>query len=245
MQKATKNKPKKSPGGTMKKIVFICAAIAALTSCKQGEGNTTTPKGVIIEAVKALSQNRSSEFMRLLSGAAAQKYGSQQAQQELLRSLGDVRKVTLGDEKVLSNISSADSVITTSAIDVVKSGHTIYSVVTQCIQTTTSSTHTICHSRPDRPPQNDYNPPSHGGGGYHGGYDNGNDRGGGYITPGVTHEVDPATPPSEDGRKPGNDDPTRPPRYMTEFSYDNGFDQICSDVTDSNTFIDCKIIDLN
>lgn len=226
----------------MKKLMFICAAIAALTSCKQGEGNTTTPKGIIIEAVTALSQKSSSDFTKLLSGAAAQKYSSAQAQQDLLKSLGDVRKITLGDEKVISNISSGDSIITVSAVDVLKSGHAIYSVVTQCIQTTTTSTHTICHSndpRPYHPPHDDYpSNPSHGG------YDNGNSHGG-YITPGPTHEVDPSTPPSDDGRKPGNDDPTKPPRYMTNFSYDNGLGQTCSDETDSNTSVGCTIIDLH
>lgn len=234
----------------MKKLMFICVAIAALTSCKQGEGNTTTPKGIIIEAVTALSEKRSSDFTKLLSGAAAQKYSSAQVQQDLLKSLGDVRKITLGDEKVISSASSANSVMTISAVDVIKSGHAIYSVVTQCIETTTTSTRTICHSNdphPYHPPHNDY--PSHGGGydngSSNGGYDNSNDNSGGYITPGLTHEVDPSTPPSEDGRKPGNDDPTKPPRYMTNWSYDNGNGETCSDVTDSNTSVDCKIIDLH
>jgi len=229
----------------MKKILFMCAIAAALTSCKQDQrGDITTPKGVIIEAVRALTENRSADFNAFLSAAALNKYGKPSVQQALLKSLGDVRQIKLSDEKVLSHNTHGNSTVTVSQIGVLKDGSEIYTVTTQCTQTTTTSTHTSCHDHyypPSHehdyyPPHHDYNPPSHDNGGFH-------DDGPGYITPGVTHEVEPGSS-SDDGHKPGNNDPDRPPRFLTTMSWTNSSGQECDDYTDTNTSVVCKIIDI-
>lgn len=245
----TQTKIQKVPGGTMKQLILICAAMAALTACNEQDANTSTPKGIILVGVKALSEHRTNDFNSLLSGVALSKYGSPMIQDELLKSLGDLRQITLGQEQVHSNQSHGNSIVTISSVDVYKAGNPVYTVVTQCVQTTTSSTHTVC--TPHQTPHDNYYPPSHGGGhhnggGYNngGGYTGGSNDGGGYITPGITHEVDPSTPPSDDGHKPGNQDPDRPVRFDSIYNFQNGRGEDCYDTTDSNTYVSCKIIDL-
>ena len=246
----------------MKRILFVCAVLSALTACKEQKGDTVSPTGIIIEAVTALSQNRSADFNQLLSGVAAQKYSSVEIQKDLLKSLGDVRKITLGTEKILSHDVTPNVKSTVSTVDVIKSGNAIYTVITRCDQVTTHSSHTVCPAPPAPyyPPSHDhdYYPPSHhnsgggyggghssGGGGSWGGNDSGSSSGGGYITPGVTHEVDNSSGPSDDGHKPGNNDPDRPPRFGVTFGTSVDFSSSdCYEVPDSSVSVSCKIIDL-
>ncbi|MBC7466719.1 MAG: hypothetical protein H7256_12070 [Bdellovibrio sp.] len=232
----------------MKRILFVCAVLSVLSACKQQKGDTVSPTGIIIEAVTALSQNRSDDFNKLLSGVAAQKYNSPEIQKDLLKSLGDVRKITLGAEKILSHDVTPNVTSTVSSVDVIKSGNAIYTVITRCDQVTTHSSHTVCPA-----PAVPYYPPSHhnGGGGFGGGHSSsggGGSWGGsdsGYITPGVTHEVSPSSGSGDDGHKPGNNDPDRPPRFGVTFDTSVDFSSSdCYEVPDSSVTVSCKIIDL-
>ncbi|MFZ3230616.1 MAG: hypothetical protein WA160_10465 [Pseudobdellovibrio sp.] len=232
----------------MKKFIFICSIALGLTACKQ-QGDTTTPKGVIIESVIALSEARTQDFLRLLSGRAAEKLSTADHQQQLLNSLGNIKKITLGNETVISSGVFGSSRVTVSEIPVIRGSQTIYNVSVQCIETATSSSHEVCstHSNYPTEPIHDHNRPPR----YHGGNnDSGNNNSdsgsndSGWITPGDSHEADNSSGPSEDGHKPGNQDPDRPPRLSTNLDYTVNDSTDCHMVYDSNTYTNCKITDL-
>lgn len=236
----------------MKRLAMLFAVMTVFAACSEEKGDTRTPKGIIIEAVRALSEERAKDFAAFLSGAAAQKYSSPQMQESLLNSLGDVRKLKLSSERVVSHNSHGNTTTTVSQIDVLKSGKVAYVVTTQCAETrtTTSSTHEVCRDL-NPPSHHTYNPPSHDSNPPR--YDGSNDdHHGGYITPGSSHEPDyDSGSNGDDGHKPGNQDPDRPPRFLTEWSMNGSshYDQYgreCHDETNTytNTSVSCKIIDL-
>jgi hypothetical protein len=223
----------------MKKI-FVFAALAFLVACKE-KGDTRTPKGIIITAVQALSEGNTEKFKGLLADRALQNYGTAAQQSQLKSELGDVRQLGLSSEKILSHSTQGNSTTTISQVDVMKSNQVVRNVITRCVQTSSTYTHQVCHT---------YDPnPGYSGGGYDNG-DNGNYGGGysggdgGYEVPGPSH---PATGGgSDDGHKPGNQDPDRPGRYpiivTAEWSYDQTTE--CHDETSSDVSVSCSIIDL-
>ncbi len=242
----------------MKKLLVL-ATLAALVACKQ-KGDTTTPKGIIITAVQALSEGRIQDFKNVLAEGALQKYAAADQQEQLKNQLGNMRSLQLSDEKILSHSTLGNSTKTVSQVDVLRSGNIVYNVITRCTETTTSTTRSVCHTYnpPDYNNRNGYDHGGYQGGGgnydggnggsYRSGNDGGSNNGGGgtnhdYVTPGSSHESGGS---GDGGSKPGNEDPNRPGRFpmIEATSTSLSVSSECEDVVDQNTTVSCKIIDV-
>jgi mRNA-degrading endonuclease RelE of RelBE toxin-antitoxin system len=223
----------------MKKVILCTVLLATtLVACKQN-GDSRTPKGIIISAIQALNAKKTNDFKNLLSERALEKYGSEQNQKALLKELGNLKKLKLGDEKVISQTTMGNTTTTLSSVDVMQSGQLIRVVETRCQETTTQSSRLVC--RHDQVDHSDdyYDRPGYE---HDRGNDNDNDD---YLRPGPSHPVEPDRG-SSDGRKPGNQDPDRPGRYpmITEVSYANEISSDCEYVDDYDTSVNCKIVEL-
>jgi hypothetical protein len=226
----------------LKNLVIICAIFTAVISFK-AEAASNAVRSTTNSAMDALKQGRGDIFVQLLAGRAKQMYSTQQSQQLLLNRFGNFKKVTFGDQHLLSDKMIGDTEISLFSMDIFKDDINIFTTIYQCSTRAYLTTHTVCTT-----PEPIYNH-DHGnyGGGRHnhgGGYDGGsygrNDDSG-FITPGLTHEV-PSGSSSDDGHKPGNQDPDRPGRFADSLFLFN--DQYCHEETQTSYDDACLITDM-
>ena len=225
----------------MKQILLCGFMLTLLVACKE-KGDTTTPKGTIISAVQALSSKKTEQFKALLDERALEQYGTKEQQKQLLKEFGNVRDLKLGEEKVISHKKKGSTVTTVSSVDVLRDSQIVRTVIVKCQEVTTQTTTRVCkptyptypdhdddngHWRPDPTPPPRYEP----------------EPDDDYLTPGRPHEPTPGAP-SDDGHKPGNQDPDRPPRFPIVNFRAISSGETCEDVVDTNIVVSCKIIDL-
>ncbi len=215
----------------MKKLVLLGLILSVLSGCG-GDDNSGTPDGVIKKAAKALSKSDERQFLSLLTGPALEKFQTADQQQVLLNTLGPVKKIKLGQPRVVSTVGNSSDSTTLYDVDVMRGSQIIYQVASVCRRVESTSTHLHCPAPPQDHNRPDPWPGHNNGGGHSGGGHSGGGSSGGGITPG----------PSNPG---GNGDPDRPPRFpglMAEESFSRA--DGCYDVVSHYVDTTCKIKDV-
>ena len=217
----------------MKRIILAGLVLSMLTGCG-GDDSTSTPKGVITRAAKALSKGQTQDFLSLLTGPALEKLQTPDQQLALKNSLGNIKKIKLSEPRVESVVGDYNDQTTLYTVDVLRDSQIIQQASVVCRRTVSSSTHLYCPPPPshnDRPDPWPGNGGGHSGGGHSGGGHSGGGGSGGGLTPG----------PSNPG---GNGDPNRPPRFPGFVTESHERSDGCYDVVDHYTNVSCRIKDV-
>ncbi len=108
----------------MKRIILAGLVLSMLTGCG-GDDSTSTPKGVITRAAKALSKGQTQDFLSLLTGPALEKLQTPDQQQAFKNGLGDVKKIKLSDPRVESVVGGSNDQTTLYTVDVLRNSQII------------------------------------------------------------------------------------------------------------------------